>query len=149
MANAKRASMREGPLAALFRKTEEQEERGGAAHALPRAGGAGRGRRAAHGRRAAPAPKRPARGTRGRARAAQRESGLPHPALSRPTLAPEREEDLRALAAGASAPRLLLGDTREPHGPPAIGTHRPAADRTTTRASKRSRRAPRRRSGSR
>ena len=26
MANAKRASMREGPLAALFRKTEEAEE---------------------------------------------------------------------------------------------------------------------------
>ena len=26
MANAKRASMREGPLAALFRKTEESEE---------------------------------------------------------------------------------------------------------------------------
>src|ERR1700677_4576351 len=53
MANAKRASMREGPLAALFRKTDEDSEDGPAASASP------------------PAPP-----------AHPRETGLPHPALS-------------------------------------------------------------------
>ena len=64
MANAKRASMREGPLAALFRKTEEAEE-----ETPP------------------PAPEQTASAKRGRRTAAPppaahpRESGLPHPAL--------------------------------------------------------------------
>ena len=48
MANSKRASMREGPLAALFRKTED----GGAPRRRPRL----RGRAAAAGRRAAGGP---------------------------------------------------------------------------------------------
>ncbi len=73
MANAKRASMREGPLAALFRKTEGADEQPAE-------------------QADAPQPATP------RAKAAQavaadppahpRESGLPHPALSRSTQAP-------------------------------------------------------------
>ena len=64
MANAKRASMREGPLAALFRKTELEDEQPGGASAQER-------------------PPEPA----GEAAVSQpprhpRESGLPHPALS-------------------------------------------------------------------
>ena len=35
MANAKRASMREGPLAALFRKTDEDSEEGSGGPAPP------------------------------------------------------------------------------------------------------------------
>ncbi len=58
MANAKRASMREGPLAALFRKTEEDDGPGEAAPAP-----------------AEPQPAAP------NAPAHPRESGLPHPAL--------------------------------------------------------------------
>ncbi|MCW3017940.1 MAG: cell division protein FtsZ [Solirubrobacterales bacterium] len=68
MANAKRASMREGPLAALFRKTEEGETppQDTASSPRPRAG--------------AEPPVHP------------RQSGLPHPALSASTLAPPEEE---------------------------------------------------------
>jgi cell division protein FtsZ len=62
MDNAKRASMREGPLAALFRKTEEDEQGGEAP------GQAERESRAT--RAEAPAPP-----------AHPRETGLPHPAL--------------------------------------------------------------------
>jgi cell division protein FtsZ len=67
MANAKRASMREGPLAALFRKTEDAEGEPAAAPppdepAPPRASAP---------RASKPAPP-----------AHPRESGLPHPALS-------------------------------------------------------------------
>ena len=65
MANAKRASMREGPLAALFRKTEDQE-------AQPEGGSS-----AAAGSSPAAHP---------------RESGLPHPALGAATLAPPPDE---------------------------------------------------------
>ena len=64
MANAKRASMREGPLAALFRKTEERRGAPSGASAPRRAAGRER-RRAPSARRRAP-----------------RESDLPHPALS-------------------------------------------------------------------
>jgi len=67
MANAKRASMREGPLAALFRKTEESEDQ--PAGAPPQAP-AERQQVSAE----APAPTPPP--------AHPRESGLPHPALS-------------------------------------------------------------------
>jgi cell division protein FtsZ len=78
MANAKRASMREGPLAALFRKTEDGDEQVAApeseapAPAEPRA------------EAKAPAPEAPAPQTRH-----PRESGLPHPALSASAQAPQ------------------------------------------------------------
>jgi cell division protein FtsZ len=73
MANAKRASMREGPLAALFRKTEgaegEQEQEPAAqAEVSPAPENA-----------KPPAPAHP------------RESGLPHPALADSGQAPQRE----------------------------------------------------------
>jgi cell division protein FtsZ len=64
MANAKRASMREGPLAALFRKTEEGEE----IDAGPQA--------------QQPEPVVPARETPAQQPVHPRQSGLPHPALS-------------------------------------------------------------------
>jgi cell division protein FtsZ len=67
MANAKRASMREGPLAALFRKTEGAEEE-----------------------QVEPAEReKPAASTRAEPPAHPRESGLPHPALSGSTQAPQ------------------------------------------------------------
>jgi cell division protein FtsZ len=74
MANAKRASMREGPLAALFRKTEGEED--SAAESEPR-----RQRQkesAEESEIGRPAPRHP------------RESGLPHPALG---AAESREEE--------------------------------------------------------
>jgi cell division protein FtsZ len=72
MANPRRASMREGPLAALFRKTEEAED--------PQAG-------------ATPAAERPAPKTREQppAPAHPRDTGLPHPALSASPAAPPEE----------------------------------------------------------
>jgi cell division protein FtsZ len=77
MANAKRASMREGPLADLFRKTEMDEE------------GEGRGARSEG------APAAPAREQRDALEPHTRESGLPHPALSSPAqAAPERESQV-------------------------------------------------------
>ncbi len=51
MANAKRASMREGPLAALFRKTEDGEGTGRGTRAR------GRAARVAPGRRCAASPR--------------------------------------------------------------------------------------------
>ena len=72
MANAKRASMREGPLAALFRKTEDDEGEPGAAP--PQADEAP----AERARRAEPVPP-----------AHPRETGLPHPGLGASTDAPE------------------------------------------------------------
>jgi cell division protein FtsZ len=65
MANAKRASMREGPLAALFRKTEAEEE--SADQSEP--GRQRQGQSAEESETGPPAPQHP------------RESGLPHPAL--------------------------------------------------------------------
>jgi cell division protein FtsZ len=70
MANAKRASMREGPLAALFRKTEEGEE--------PEAQQTG----------PAPAAERPEQPA---APAHPRETGLPHPALGASRAEPEEQ----------------------------------------------------------
>ncbi len=68
MANAKRASMREGPLAALFRKTEEGESvPDGPESSAP-------------GRADSEPPTHP------------RESGLPHPALSASTVTPPEAE---------------------------------------------------------
>ncbi|HEY2202232.1 MAG TPA: cell division protein FtsZ [Solirubrobacteraceae bacterium] len=69
MANPKRASMREGPLAALFRKTEDGEQ-----ELEPAAGAKGEG--ASSSRKDSP-PVHP------------RESGLPHPALSASAQEPE------------------------------------------------------------
>src|SRR4029077_10294724 len=67
MANAKRASMREGPLAALFRKTEAAEEESGESP----------GPSPSEGSPASPPPSP--------APAHPRASGLPHPALSAST----------------------------------------------------------------
>jgi cell division protein FtsZ len=83
MANAKRASMREGPLAALFRKTEGGEEEPAQAPA--------------------PTPETPKARPAAQAPAAHpRESGLPHPALSgstetheQPARVPTPQERLR------------------------------------------------------
>jgi len=74
MANAKRASMREGPLAALFRKTEgaEDEQVEGEQPAAPSRAEAPAKRAEAPAKRAHP-----------------RESGLPHPALSASAQAPQ------------------------------------------------------------
>jgi cell division protein FtsZ len=77
MANAKRASMREGPLAALFRKTEggdEQVDEAGAVASEPT-------------REDAPAVEQRASAPRAEA-APARERQLPHPALSASTEAP-------------------------------------------------------------
>jgi cell division protein FtsZ len=94
MANAKRASMREGPLAALFRKTEDQDtpEQSAAATTEPVVEASTR-----------PAPSAATGGSRSPEAAAQpsetreqpteRESSLPHPALN---ASPEvREEPVR------------------------------------------------------
>jgi cell division protein FtsZ len=95
MANPKRASMREGPLAALFRKTEGDDPEGhepasgeatAATEASPRdaATKAGREERQAARAAAAEGDARIAREERGSATSTPhpRESGLPHPALS-------------------------------------------------------------------
>ena len=76
MDNAKRASMREGPLAALFRKTEESDE--------PPAGSPSQGQPAAPAPAGAPADAPPP--------PRAREGGPPHPALSAPQSFVEREE---------------------------------------------------------
>src|ERR1700722_19871860 len=74
MANAKRASMREGPLAELFRKTEDEDGE-------PVASPPPEGRAAAErGSAADPAPP-----------AHPRESGLPHPGLGASTDSPPEE----------------------------------------------------------
>ena len=111
MASGKRASMREGPLAALFRRTDEDEpearpsarrgarprdRRRGAARRRPR-----RPRPAAQPRapraaaagdaappRAAASPTRSATRARPRAAAAPRETGYPHPSLGADARAP-------------------------------------------------------------
>jgi cell division protein FtsZ len=90
MANAKRASMREGPLAALFRKTEDGEEQPSEPADAPEAQAASAPRAEAE------APSRPA------APEHPRESGLPHPALGRseqpkqePAHIPSPQERLR------------------------------------------------------
>jgi cell division protein FtsZ len=74
MANAKRASMREGPLAALFRKTEGGEEEAG--ESTPASARSERAR--APEREQAPPPH-------------PRDTGVPHPALSATTRTPEEE----------------------------------------------------------
>jgi cell division protein FtsZ len=90
MANAKRASMREGPLAALFRKTEGVEDEQGEGREPEQAAVP-----PADARSAASSPQTPAA-------AHPRESGLPHPALgaaaqapAEPTRVPSPQERLR------------------------------------------------------
>jgi cell division protein FtsZ len=78
MANAKRASMREGPLAALFRKTEEAEELQGEAPVRAREPEAAPQRSVGTGPDARDEPP-----------AHPRQTGLPHPGLSAPALEPE------------------------------------------------------------
>jgi cell division protein FtsZ len=75
MANAKRASMREGPLAALFRKTEGAEEPSGEQTEPEQPAKSAPSDRSEIGQPASAHP---------------RESGLPHPALSASTQAPEQ-----------------------------------------------------------
>src|SRR6202453_656538 len=77
MANAKRASMREGPLAALFRKTEDDEE--------PQQRSQSPGASAASGPAEQPPTATPAPPTH------PRESGLPHPALGTSPQIPEED----------------------------------------------------------
>jgi len=79
MANAKRASMREGPLAALFRKTEEDDGApAGAQPPLPPAASeAAPVQPSAHGA----APQQPSAHAPAAPPPHPRESGLPHPAL--------------------------------------------------------------------
>jgi cell division protein FtsZ len=89
MANPRRASMREGPLAALFRKTEEAEDAQGQ--------GAAAQAEAATSAAVTPAPAPPQAPTPVAERQPSepietpRERGLPHPALSASPEAPERE----------------------------------------------------------
>jgi cell division protein FtsZ len=89
MANPKRASMREGPLAALFRKTEDEEPDGrgepesgaGAASGKGSSPGAAAAK-AGRGQRKAADIEDDGRASDGRAPTPHpRESGLPHPAL--------------------------------------------------------------------
>jgi cell division protein FtsZ len=81
MANAKRASMREGPLAALFRKTEGGEEQPSEQADAPeaQAPAAPRAKAETTSRASSSAPEHP------------RESGLPHPALGR-SAQPQQEQ---------------------------------------------------------
>ncbi|HEY2536230.1 MAG TPA: cell division protein FtsZ [Solirubrobacteraceae bacterium] len=87
MSNPKRASMREGPLAALFRKTEDDES----AESAPDARAAGK--------KAAAAPK-------SQTPAAREQRGAPHPALSSdaPTEPASREHTSREGSARAGVP---------------------------------------------
>ena len=116
MANAKRASMREGPLAALFRKTEGEEESADSPpqtaapeqrSAPPQGSGAARSRPS--GLQPPPEPDR--------LRPHPRESGLPHPALSAST--PELEHGARGGRARA-APRGSGCATRSPRRSPSV-----------------------------
>jgi cell division protein FtsZ len=88
MANPKRASMREGPLAALFRKTEGEEPDGrepaAGAEAATGTGSSPEAAAAKAGRR-----ERKAATPAAAARPHPRESGLPHPALKASTEANE------------------------------------------------------------
>ena len=119
MADPKRASMREGPLAALFRKTEDGAGRGRGAQAAPDVAPeaapraplrrARRAQRRARAPRAARAPARRAGAARTRAlRAACR--------TPRCAARCEAEAPRVPAPAGAPAPRLLLGDPREHDG---------------------------------
>jgi cell division protein FtsZ len=115
MANPKRASMREGPLAALFRKTEEGEEAGQSAEATPVAD-----------EQPAPPPH-------------PRETGLPHPALraEEPAAEPEAriptpQERLRH-AFSSEIPENVM-DRSAPAAPAPAREFEPAPARVATPA---------------
>jgi len=84
MANARRASMREGPLAALFRRTEEQDEDGGATPGSPASDGPADASPAD----ASPADAGTPPGAADRPRAPARRSDAPHPSLHSDGAAP-------------------------------------------------------------
>ncbi len=123
MTNPKRASMREGPLAALFRKTEDLEKDPGGEPSRPDAATAAAATEpsAKATTSASPAvPSAPAEPVPAQVEH-PRDSGVPHPSL--------RPEPRRGAAGGradpqppgAPAPRLLLGDPRQPDGPSPCG----------------------------
>ena len=102
MANAKRASMREGPLAALFRKTEEAEDAGAQSGAPEQPQVEPREKPAAARAEAAPPARAPRQQREHRVERREepppvhpRESGLPHPALEPSTPAAQRPEQPR------------------------------------------------------
>jgi cell division protein FtsZ len=125
MANAKRASMREGPLAALFRKTE---------------GADGEPVEANEPEQATPAPRAEAPAPAPAAAKHPRESGLPHPALSaaaqapaEPAHVPSPQERLRHAFSSEipenvmdSAPARPVMDDYSRRHPESIGTAGPA-----------------------
>ena len=123
MANAKRASMREGPLAALFRKTEEGEDAAQAA-----GGAAPRAQQPPRARAARPPPRTRARAACRTRRSARRAAGAAEPEAHVP------------IAAGAPAPRLLLGDPRERDGAPGAGDAAPRRLRARRAGAERRRR---------
>src|SRR4051812_4906723 len=121
MANAKRASMREGPLAALFRRTEEED--GSAAPGAP----SPQGHEAAPQPRQAPltppvaqraqqappaqaSPERPAQAPPVHASAPERsEQAPPQPSVPHPSLGPPPA----TVAARAASPRVLVPTPQE------------------------------------
>ena len=121
MASGKRASMREGPLAALFRKTETDGLEDDAARRAPQPAEA-----AARSRRAGAAPRRSRRGAP-RADAA----GAPAP---RVLLRPPGEHDGPALASPRRRPRPTTS------GAPAARVARPAQPHAARRRRRRRRR---------
>ena len=119
MANAKRASMREGPLAALFRKTEGAEDGRSRRAARARAARRAAPRRAAP--RRAPARERPAapgaRAARAERRASPRASPRPQERL-RHAFSSEIPENMMERAAGAPGDATRT-PRRAPPAPPA------------------------------
>ena len=106
MASGKRASMREGPLAALFRRTDEEEPGRPPSARAPAARGPAP-------RAAQPRPRRPPRpGSRSAARRSRRRTASPQP---------QREAPQRGSARGAGGPRGAAHprDTGYPH--PSLG----------------------------
>ena len=150
MPTGKRASMREGPLAALFRKTAEDagaspEAAGSSPRPSPRA--ASRAKASGEGilpcRRALRLLRPSGRAGRTDEAVAEGEDpGSPPRSLRctaprRPSLAATGRGAPDPLAAGASAPRLLGRHPREPDGPPgAAAAPAPAPDARRLRAAR-------------
>ena len=144
MANAKRASMREGPLAALFRKNEEDDERTAETPAPARSAGSPSGPDAP-GSQAPPAPasnaqQRPERSTSG-ARDGQSRAAREGHEPDRPPLGAEDEREQEALRVPSPRERLRAAFSSEipeevmdrpvhrasrSHSPEQLGTAGPA-----------------------
>jgi cell division protein FtsZ len=115
MSAPRRASMREGPLAALFRKTEDLEGSPGVSSPQGEDSGRGKGLDPSA-LRADDAGQPPA--------SAHYQSELPHPALGGSMLAGEREEEVRIPspqerlrhAFSSEIPESLIDDVRSPGG---------------------------------